>query len=426
MRAQEFLVEYKRELTQQAWGPKLVAAAKKDPTIPAEFRRQGQDAELIDMVLSQLERADPTANKQYTQGLAKLYANGGLHMEDATSTLAEYLAKFHRLNQKKMLPQGRNDFLKYQHVGDFMSVMDEYPDPDADKKEVDKGQAQIIYDGPSVRVITPEDQTAACYYGQGTRWCTAATKGSNYFDHYNQQGPMYIIIPKKPQHAGEKYQFHFPSRQFMDEKDHDIGEKGIVALAQRMPELTRVFQQMAERSNFGPLLSPEYKQSVADATAGVAEQLQALVKEYQDRIIDVGLQNAGQLKEIGLSLGPKNLRAIAAVMPEYLGQALASMNQKGGFWDLIQANPVAARNEGQVEQMLINNKALQQAEAGSQAVKILDQALKSRSKPNNITSVEDAVGYANDLIVRDALFRFAMRQIPKLYTSALQERGHAI
>ncbi|MGA1048922.1 MAG: hypothetical protein ACO3UU_13015, partial [Minisyncoccia bacterium] len=74
-----------------------------------------------------------------------------------------------------------------------------------------------------VRVIVPLDEKAACYYGQGTRWCTAATKGENYFERYNSEGPLYIIIPKKPKYPGEKYQLHVNSEQFMDEKDDTVG-----------------------------------------------------------------------------------------------------------------------------------------------------------------------------------------------------------
>jgi hypothetical protein len=33
---------------------------------------------------------------------------------------------------------------------------------------------------------------------------------------------MYILLPKKPQYDGEKYQLHFPSGQFMNEQDHSI------------------------------------------------------------------------------------------------------------------------------------------------------------------------------------------------------------
>ena len=50
---------------------------------------------------------------------------------------------------------------------------------------------------------------AACYYGQGTRWCTAATRGKNYFSEYHNESPLLIILPKEPQYPGEKYQLHF-------------------------------------------------------------------------------------------------------------------------------------------------------------------------------------------------------------------------
>jgi len=42
------------------------------------------------------------------------------------------------------------------------------------------------------------DQEAACYLGQGTQWCTAATYSDNYFDHYNEVGGLIIINLKEP------------------------------------------------------------------------------------------------------------------------------------------------------------------------------------------------------------------------------------
>jgi hypothetical protein len=72
-----------------------------------------------------------------------------------------------------------------------------------------------------VRVIQPEDTSAACYYGQGTRWCTAADS-NNMFDRYNRDGPMYILLPTKAQYEGEKYQVHPDSGQYMDEQDRDV------------------------------------------------------------------------------------------------------------------------------------------------------------------------------------------------------------
>ena len=40
-------------------------------------------------------------------------------------------------------------------------------------------------------------KTAACYLGQGTQWCTAATRSTNYFDEYDAKGPLLIFHMKK-------------------------------------------------------------------------------------------------------------------------------------------------------------------------------------------------------------------------------------
>jgi len=83
---------------------------------------------------------------------------------------------------------------------------------------------------------------AACFYGgyylepqKGeTRWCTSSP-GLNWFDRYIKDGPLYVVIPNSPtkftgsMDIGEKtglpalrYQFHFPSNQFMDPSDRQI------------------------------------------------------------------------------------------------------------------------------------------------------------------------------------------------------------
>jgi hypothetical protein len=134
--------------------------------------------------------------------------------EDVLSQVREYLEKFHILNQRRKIPAGRNDILRYSNFGDFMSVVDEYPDPEAPELK-DKGQAEEIYQDQQVRVIMPYDQAAACYYGQGARWCTAATKGKNYFNDYAENTPLLIVVPQQPQHPGEKYQLWF---------DYSIGD----------------------------------------------------------------------------------------------------------------------------------------------------------------------------------------------------------
>lgn len=214
MRAKEFLAEYSRDITKQRLGAQVWGTFRKEG--PGRIRRvlgrdlgpQDNEDDTVEALIRMLELADPTANKQYMPWLTRTYIKGETFFEDVLTQVREYLAKFHTLNQRRKIPAGRNDILRYNNFGDFMSVMDEYPDPEAPELK-DKGQAEEIYQDQQVRVIMPYDQAAACYYGQGARWCTAATKGRNYFSDYAQNTPLLIVIPQQPQHPGEKYQLWF-------------------------------------------------------------------------------------------------------------------------------------------------------------------------------------------------------------------------
>lgn len=239
MRYCEFLIEYNRDITKKNFGDSLrqsFADEREDDvnrifplnmTLRKNSKINGKknDQIVIDWLIQQLENADPTPNKEYVQWMARKYSdrNNMVKFEDYLGQLPQYLAKFHKLKQRRMIDNPRNDINRYDNVPDFMNVIDEYPDPERKQSgnEV-KGDAEIVYEDNDVRVIQPKDQDAACYYGQGTRWCTAATKGDNYFDNYNKSGPLYIIIPKKPKYKGEKYQLHINEKQFMNEKDDPV------------------------------------------------------------------------------------------------------------------------------------------------------------------------------------------------------------
>ena len=76
------------------------------------------------------------------------------------------------------------------------------------KNEQIAAETEEIYNGKTIRIVRPKSEVSACYYGQGTRWCTATTKGENRFEDYSSTDALYIIIPKQPKYVGEKYQLH--------------------------------------------------------------------------------------------------------------------------------------------------------------------------------------------------------------------------
>jgi hypothetical protein len=93
--------------------------------------------------------------------------------------------------------------------------------------------AKLVYDGDNWRVVEIEDKgmvgkEAACFYGgnnQETRWCTSAP-GASWFDRYIKDGPLYVVFNPNDTDVSPmtglpkiRYQFHFPSNQFMDKDD---------------------------------------------------------------------------------------------------------------------------------------------------------------------------------------------------------------
>jgi hypothetical protein len=260
---EEFLVEYNRQITVNKVGPKLLPALIRDRSISFNTpeieqiidiakdlaRNNTQPSQaginaITNAVLAEIESRDPTQNKIYTPWLATVYSKGGLNLEDINRN--NLLTIFDIGKRRRMIKPEHADINRFKTYGDFEDVLIRDYDLDAieggkKKKEEEKGKAKKVYEDGNVLVVVPEDEAAACRYGRGTRWCTAATQGDNYFAQYNRQGPLYILIPKNPKHEGEKYQLHFPSSQFMDEDDSEV--EIVDLLTERFPGLLEFFKE---------------------------------------------------------------------------------------------------------------------------------------------------------------------------------------
>lgn len=172
-----------------------------------------------------------------------------LFLEDLYKTTDD-LKKFERA--KQYLPQDQRDINKFTPRTLFDTLKD-FQIPEKKRQELEKKEAkktregfkhaggEIIYEGPNWTLIKVTDQgavgkDAAIYYGgfheydKGeSRWCTSSP-GLTYFNGYIKDGPLYIIFPNDDkgqvgQKTGlpvERYQFHFPSGQYMDRHDRQI------------------------------------------------------------------------------------------------------------------------------------------------------------------------------------------------------------
>ena len=288
MKIAEILLEYKRDVTAKNLGYQLLIALTKDSgNLPHQLSpvRSGfkddpvshinqfmaipETSKLIDTfindILEYIESKDPTQNKQYTQWLARVYSKGGLKIEDMNRQ--NILGLYDVGKRRGMINPEHADINKFKSYRDFEDAIIPYDlsaklwDSDNQKK-VDKGKSKEVYKDANVRIILPKDEAAACYYGQGTRWCTTGGE----FDNYNSRGPLYIMLPKTPKYTGEKYQLHFPSNQFMDEQDSPVDIEFL--LNNRFPSTIDFFKKAV----------PEIKNSI---TFGSLEDIDSIWTELK-------------------------------------------------------------------------------------------------------------------------------------------------
>jgi hypothetical protein len=176
-----------------------------------------------------------------------------LYLEDLFK-MNDALSNYERI--KVHLPEDQRDINKLTPEG-LIDIMVNLPEDvkkrltknviKSEKKELTKSNkyahpgAQIIFEGPKYTLIKIEgggeaQSEAASWYGgyykyqEGeSSWCTSPLN-SNYFKTYIAQGPLYVVLANNDngevgQVTGlpqERYQFHFPSAQFMNRLDRAI------------------------------------------------------------------------------------------------------------------------------------------------------------------------------------------------------------
>jgi len=232
----------------------LFELIKNDPT-----SRVPEDAQSIEDVkktggyvqwmINQIKRLRP-------KGTGEPNSEVELFFEDLYK-VKDDLVKFERF--KGQLPQDKRDINKltsdelYELVKDFS--LEKATTTKAERKDAKYNHpgGEFVLETPKYVLTKIERQDelgkeAACFYGgnnKETRWCTSAP-GLSYFERYIKDGPLYQVFDKSSEVSPEtglpsdRFQFHFPSNQFMDKHDRQIDL--IEFLSNAEPEIKEYFK----------------------------------------------------------------------------------------------------------------------------------------------------------------------------------------
>jgi len=246
--------------------------------------------------------------------------------------MSDDLKKYERF--KNQLPQDKRDINKVSSTELFDLVKDfKLEKTKASKQEKEQAKvsyqypgSEVIFRGPTWTLIKIEDKGeigkgAAIFFGGyqdgdsgESRWCTSAP-GLSYFNTYIKDGPLYVVLPnddkgevgKRTGLPKERYQFHFPSSQFMDRNDRQVNL--VEYLNGPMKELKDYFKSEFAKglvTKGGDKVEINYPDSSAGkfvALYGFEELFQSLPEDIKQLLIT-----------------NKSKENIALVVPESLGR----------------------------------------------------------------------------------------------------------
>lgn len=113
-----------------------------------------------------------------------------VNFDETFGKTAEALNKFEKISSN--LPV--TDLFQYKSVGQLLGAISEYEGRQRrNVKKVEGGN--VVYDDGRYFVVNPLTHESSCYYGKGTKWCTAA-ETDTHFKKYNEDGKLFYILDR--------------------------------------------------------------------------------------------------------------------------------------------------------------------------------------------------------------------------------------
>lgn len=168
-----------------------------------------------------------------------------INFEDNFLKLTQALKKFEKISSN--LP--KTDINQYQSLAELTGAIIDYESKS--RREVKKVEGgNVVYDDGRFFVVNPLNFDASCYYGKGTKWCTAA-ETDTHFKKYNEDGKLFYIIDRSKPTNDPTYKVALlrkfdGEKLYYDAKDEQIRkgwEIGSEILEKMLSNITGYLQQ---------------------------------------------------------------------------------------------------------------------------------------------------------------------------------------
>lgn len=187
-----------------------------------------------------------------------------INFDETFSKLSPTVKRFQNISTN--LPQ--TDINQYKSFGDLYNAITSYDSRIRREVKQVKG-GNVVYDDGVYFVVNPLNYESSCYYGKGTKWCTAAETDSH-FKRYNEDGKLFYIIDRTKASNDPNYKVALLKKfdgdiSFFDAKDDRVKGDGIFGEKKYNEIIASVDQFLGE-------VYPEQVKLYADKAAAKREK----------------------------------------------------------------------------------------------------------------------------------------------------------
>ena len=133
-------------------------------------------------------------NHKYLDWITKNWSPTDVEGDEITHNLKEILlavSKFDTQNQRLKI----KDLNQYRDIDQLFDTLQKLGQTARRTVEI-SDEVDRIYEDNRFVVVVPKTHKSSCYYGAGTKWCTASKDTDSHFSNYKSSGELYYIIDK--------------------------------------------------------------------------------------------------------------------------------------------------------------------------------------------------------------------------------------
>jgi len=135
-----------------------------------------------------LNKITSSVPKKYLEWVGKVIDD--VNFDENIQKLVDGINKFEKHSTNLPL----TDINQYKSLDQLLKGISDYENkPRRDFKQVKGGI--VVYDDGRYFVVNPSDHETSCYYGKGTKWCTAADSDIH-FKQFNEDGKLFYILDR--------------------------------------------------------------------------------------------------------------------------------------------------------------------------------------------------------------------------------------